>query len=118
MIRNNHKMQQFAVKSLTSLLFSLASASNVMEGAIVSTATVSTYSNSLIDTGFNNLNSFYGGTSGVPGLPDGTAEFTVILAEPIQNATIFINNSCFYENTSKKFGESILLAGNDSSAWS
>ena len=66
-------MQQFAVKILSSLYLSLAYASNVMEGATVSSP-ISTldYTEALFDAGYNNWIEVVSSIHDDPVFPDGS----------------------------------------------
>ena len=84
----------FKTAVFTCMSTALAAAADVMYGATASSPLPSDKIEGLIDEGYNNYARQSTAASGIPGVTDGSAEFTVTLAEPSTFATIFINNSC------------------------
>ena len=121
-------MSKYKTKGKTKALFktaafacmstALAAAADVMDGAAVSSPLTEDFRNCLVDNGYNNYTRQTTTASGVPGIEDGSTEFTIILAEPSTFATIFLNNSCLGDDMLKAFGEGQLLVGNDANPWS
>ena len=101
---------------------SIAVATDVMDGAAVAASTPlnSLYDQCLIDNGYNNFARIKESptASGIPGIQNGSTEYTLTLAEPSTFATIFVNNNCKSNDQHRAFGESELWVGNDPSEWS
>ena len=83
----------------------LIAAADVMDGSAVTSPLPSSLLEDIIDNCYNNFARQTATASGIPGISDGSVEFTLELAEPSTFATIFLNNACRDDNIRNSFGE-------------
>ena len=90
----------------TCMSTALVATADIMEGAVPYSPLWALDINGLVDNGYNNYARQMITSSSIPGIPDGSTEFTLILAEPSTFATIFLNNGCRGDPIWRAFGES------------